>query len=656
MRIGVDYYPEQWDSSLWEKDAEIMARTGVKIVRMGEFAWSRIEPQDGIFDFSWLDKAVNIFARYTIKVVMGIPTNCPPLWLYEKHPEIIRIGMDGSKVQLGIRGHRCINSPVFRNYAERMTNELLKHYSMNLAVVAWQIDNEMRAYQCTCDICKNKFRTWLIDKYDSVDGINKAFGNCAWSGEYSDISQIQPPSDYPESWQNPSLCLEWYRFTSYSTADFAKEMMLIVKKYCPKIPVTTNVCFSGNTANFYELYDLLDFVSYNNYPPVRISDNPDSYYSHAFHLDLMRGIKEKHFWIMEQLSGATGGWTPMSPALKSGMLMGYSLQAMLHGADTVLHFRWRTALTGAEQFNHGILDHSNVPNRRFFEFSELCKRAEQMSVLDNTFIISDIAILYSPESEKALEYQPQTENFSYIHQLKAFHAAFTHFGANIDVISPDSDLTKYKLVIAPSLFINNKKETENIYRYVINGGTLVLTNRSGVKDEHNNCIMDSLPTVFKELIGAEVTEYDPIGNEVHTIRDFAGNEFVCTQWCDILRLTTAKAYAEYNSGEYWCMPAITLNRYCNGVAYYIGTVCHADFYESFASNLMMQTRIPKLKGLPRGVEVTTRTDGTDEYICFFNNSGNPVSIPLPKPMYSVINSMGRDKLELRPFEVDIVRK
>ncbi len=656
MKIGVDYYPEQWDSSLWEKDAEMMARTGVKIVRMGEFAWSGIEQQDGVFDFSWLDKAVNIFARYMIRVVMGIPTNCPPLWLYEKHPEIIRTGMDGNRVQLGIRGHRCINSPAFRNYAYRMVNELVKHYSANPAVIAYQIDNELRAYQCTCDVCRNKFREWLADRYGGVREINRVFGNSVWSGEYSDMSQIQPPSDYPEAWQNPALCLDWYRFTSFATADFAKEMMLIVKKFCPKIPVTTNADFSGNTPDFYELFDLLDFVSYNNFPPVRIPDSPDAYYSHAFYLDLMRGIKEKNFWVMEQLSGMTGGWTPMSPALKSGMLMGYSLQAMIHGADIVLHFRWRTALTGAEQFNHGILDHNNIPNKRFFEFSELCKRAEQLNVLDNTFIISDIAILYSPESAKALENQPQTENFSYMHQLKAFHSAFTHFGANIDVISPSSDLTRYRLVIAPSLFVNNKRETENIYRYVINGGTLVLTNRSGVKDEHNNCIMDSLPTVFKELIGAEVTEYNPIGNQVRTIRDFAGNEFVCTQWCDVLRLTTAKAYAEYNSGEYWCMPAVTLNRYCNGVAYYVGTVCHADFYESFASNLMMQTRIPKLKGLPRGVEVTTRTDGKDEYICFFNNSESPAAIPLPKPMYSVISSSGKDMLNLKPFEVDIVRK
>lgn len=649
MKIGVDYYPEQWDKSLWEKDAEIMARTGVKVVRMGEYAWSGIEPEEGRFNFSWLDEVINIFARHSIRTVLAIPTNCPPMWLCQKYPDnIMRIDMNGRKLNTGISGNRCINSPVFRAYAKRMADEMMKHYSVNLSVMAWQIDNAMEAYQCTCETCREKFRSWLIDKYNDMNTINRVFGRSLLRGHYTDISQIEPPADSSD----PALSLEWYKFTSSCTADFAKEIMLIVKQYSPKAPVTTNAALNGNVPDFYELYELLDFVSCNNYPPVKIPDDPENYYSHAFYLDMMRGIKGGRFWVMEQLSGAL----PAAPAPRQGMIMGYSLQALIHGADIVMHYRWRTALTGAEMFRHGILDHNNAPNRRLYEFAELCKRTEQLSVLDRTFIISDIAVIYSPESEKALELQPQSENFSYIHQLKAFYYAFTRFGVNVDVVPPDSDLTKYKIVVAPSLFINRKKANENIYRYVINGGTLILTNRSGVKDENNNCLMDSLPSVFKELIGAEVTEYSAIGNDTLTIKDFADNEFICGQWCDVMHLTTAKAYAEYNSGEYWSMPAVTLNRYCKGVAYYVGTVCKADFYESFASNLMMQTRIPKLNGLPRGVEVTTRTDGADEYICFFNNSENPVNIPLPKPMYSLISSICRDRMELRPFEADILRK
>lgn len=271
-------------------------------------------------------------------------------------------------------------------------------------------------------------------------------------------------------------------------------------------------------------------------------------------------------------------------------------------------------------------------------------------------MLSDIAILYSPETEWAFKIQPQTEGFYYLEQMKYFHAAFTKYGANVDIVSPETDLSDYKLVIAPSLYVNNKNATENIYRYVINGGTLVLTNRSGVKDKNNNCIMDTLPTVYKELIGAEVTEYDPIGNNEQTIVDFAGNQFNCKQWCDILKLTTAKAYAEYNDSFYRCCPAVTMNKYCGGIAYYVGTICHMDFYESFTKNLMKQTGIPRLNGLPRGVEVTTRTNGIDDYIFFFNNSNENAVIGLPKAMYSIIDSTGKEKIELKPFEMDVVRK
>ena len=656
MRIGVDYYPEQWDRSMWEKDAEAMARTGVKLVRIGEFAWSKLEPRDSEFDFFWLDDVISIFSKYSIGVILCAPTNCPPLWLYEAYPDIIQVGADGKRIQTGIRGHRCINAPMFQYYAKRITEQMIRRYSGNPTVVAWQIDNELEAYPCCCEVCKAKFRDWLASKYDTIENVNAAFGTSVWSGEYSSFEQIQPPTAYPKAWQNPSLCLEWYRFTSDSTANFLKELMLVIRLEDTKVPITTNTWFSENTPDFYQMFEFMDFVSYDNYPPVNIPNDTEEFYSHAFHLDLMRGIKEKNFWVMEQLSGPTGSWMPMSQTPRPGQIKGYSMQALVHGASAVVHFRWRTALTGAEMYWHGILDHSNKPNRRYLEFSELCKSVSQLSILDDTEIISDIAILYSPETDAAFKIQPQVEGFYYLEQLKAFHAAFTHYGANIDVISPDTDISGYKLVIAPSLHINKRSVTENLYRYVINGGTLVLTARTGVKNELNNCIMDSLPTVFKELVGAEVTEYDPIGKHELTIRDFAGNEFVCKEWCDLLQLTTARAYAEYSDGFFDCTPAVTMNRYCNGVAYYVGTICEQDFYNSFASNLMMQTGIPKLKNLPDGVEVTTRTNGRDEYVCFFNNTNQTQVIPLPKPMFSMISSRGRDKLELDPFEMDIVRK
>lgn len=656
MKIGVDYYPEQWDREMWGRDAELMLRTGVKIVRIADFAWSRIEVRDGEFDFGWLDEVIDIFENCGLEIMLCVPTNCPPVWLYESHPEILQVGADGKPVQTGIRSHRCINSPVFLAYATRITEQLVRRYGHRPSVVAWQIDSELESYHCTCDVCKEKFRAWLIDKHETLDNINNAFGTSVWSGEYSDISQINPPNAYPQALQNPSLCLEYTRFSADCTAEYAKEIAMIIRREVPKAKVTTNTWFCENAPDYYKLFDNLDFVAYDNYPSVSKADRNNPSYSHAFGLDLMRGVKNENFWITEQLSGIVGGWRPMSTAPKPGMIMGYALQAFAHGADTVIHFRWRTALKGAEMFLHGLLDHSNIPSRRFFEFSELCKTAEKLDVIGSSKIISDIALVYSPDCYNALRIQPQTENFDYMEQLKYFHTAFARYGANIDVVSGDTDLSGYKLVVAPSVFVNDKAVSENLYRFVINGGTLVLTARSGVKDINNNCIMEALPTVYTQLIGAEVTEYDPIGNESQTMTDFAGNKFKCREWCDVLKLTTAKVYAEYGENFYRCCPAVTMNRYCNGTAYYVGTVADMDFYENFAGNLMVQAKIPRLKGLPKGVEVITRRSGMNEYIFFFNNSEETVMINLPKAMYSVIDSRGKDVIRLIPFDVDIVRK
>lgn len=653
MKIGVDYFPEQWDSSLWNQDADLMARIGVKTVRLGGIMWPFLEPADGEFEFSWLDDAIGIFSHFGIEVVLCIPTDCPPAWLYREHPDIIRTSGNEDSLKSSENVKRCVNSPVFMSYAKRITQQMIRRYGANPTVSAWQIDSGIDAAPCMCDSCRSKFRDWLLDKHDDLENINAALGAKAWYGNYSDVSQIQPPAAYEGARHNPALDLEFYRFTSESAAAFVKELAIIIHREAPKARVTTNARFSKNTPDMLKLFNDLDFVSYNNYfSNISGTENGAA----SFDLDLMRGIHGKSFCVMEQLSRSPEDNDFMLPTPKPGMIMGYALQALAHGADTIIHSRWRTAIIGSDMFSNGIIDHSNIPGRRFFEFSELCKTASKLSVIDTTALVSEIAILYSPENEYAVNSQPQAKGFSYMRQLKSFHSAFSRYGANIDIVSPDSDLSRYKVVVAPEMYVYRKSSAENIYRYVIKGGTLIMTNRSGVKDNNNNCVMEALPTVYKELIGAEITEYDPIGSSEQTIVDFAGNKFTCSQWCDILKLTTAKAYAEYSDSFYRCCPAVTMNKYCSGVVYYVGTVCKNDFYESFVENVMRQTGIPRLKGLPRGVEVTTRTNGLDEFIFFFNNSSESAVVSLPKPMYSIIDLIGKDRVDLKPYEMDIVRK
>ena len=624
MRIGVDYYPEHWDRSLWEKDADLMKETGVKVVRMGEFAWCRFEPTEGKYDFEWLDEMIGLLAKREIDVVLCTPTSCPPLWLYEKYPDAVQTGNDGKKIATGIRGHRCYNNPDFIRHSKQIIDFMTKRYADNKAVIAWQIDNELEANFCMCETCIKEYHDWLKDKYGSVEAINKAYGNNMWSGEYSSWEQIKPPfGSYPHAWLNPSYMLDFNRYASDNMIKFVKMQTEIIRSNCPDTMITTNTWFCENMPDFYKTFEDLDFVSYDNYPTTSIPKDPEDYYTHAFHLDLMRGIKKENFWIMEQLSGGMGCWMPMVPVPQPGMIKGYSLQALAHGADTVVHFRWRTAVSGAEMFWHGLIDHSNVPGRRFNEFAQLCKEAKELDYIEGTELKSDVAILYSSDNEYAFKIQPQTRGMYYMEQMKLFHAAFAKFGKNVDIIGQHEDFDGYKIIVAPQMYITDESVVKRLYDFTKAGGTVILTNRSGVKDEINKCIMSPLPTVYRELIGAYAEEYDPLGEGTVAVKFADGMECKGRQWCDVLCAENAKVLASYDSDFFKGKAVITENAYGDGLAYYVGTVGEKKLYYKLVMDILDKTGVDYIKGLPENVEVTTR-EGNGKKVQFVFNDTDKV--------------------------------
>ena len=645
MRIGVDYYPEHWDKDMWKSDVRLMAETGVKIVRLAEFAWCRLEPADGIFDFGWLDEAIRLFADNGIEVIIGTPTNCPPRWLCEKHPEILPVGDNGRTNPIGIRGHRCYNSPALREYAGRIVAKLAEHYKDFPNVTAWQLDNELEANTCFCDTCNKKHREWLKRKYGTLGALNKAYGNIVWSGEYQSWEQIDPPyGGYNTAWLNPSYMIDFERRATDDMLEFIRFQADIIRSYIPDAFITTNACFCNHTSDFTAMFSDLDVAAYDNYPTTSVSHDYENITSTSAYLDMIRGAKRKNFWIMEELSGTPGCWAPMQKTPAPGMIKGYALQAFAHGADTVIFFRWRTANIGAEMHWHGLIDHSGVPGRRFDEFAQLCGEAEKLKDVRGSELRSDIAILFSADSGRAFRLQPQTDGFSYIEQIKAVHQAFVRYGLNVDIIDEHADISGYKIVCAPALYVTDSTTVKRLRDFAENGGTVVLTARSGVKDENNNCIMEPLPTVYRELVGCHVTEYDPIGWDKAKVRFTDGEEYECKQWCDILETDTAKTAASYSSGFYAGQPAVTVNSYGGGKAFYIGTIGTRRMYEKAAKQILDASGIPYIEGLPENVEVTTRTGSGITARFVFNNSDLERTFEL-----------NGEKLHLDPFEMKIIR-
>ena len=361
--FGVCYYPEQWPESYWEEDARRMQECGVNTVRMGEFGWALMEPREGHYDFSLFDRAIETLGRHGIKTIFGTPTAAPPKWLTHKYPEVLDVFETGQPANDQSRRQYCYNSPVYRQFSRKIVEALARHYRDNTNIIGWQIDNEMNNEnpECFSESCRTAFRLWLQQKYGTLDELNARWGTVVWSQIYSDWSQIDLPFPTP-AFHNPALMLDYKRFISDSATDYLNDQVEILRRYRPDDFLTHNGAFKN--INYYNFSRALDLHAFDNYPTFNNSPR----YSTGAALTLVRGFNGR-MMIMEQLTGPAGQ-TYMLRTPQPGETRLWAMQAIAHGADGLLHFRWRSALRGAEEYWYGVLDHDNVPRARFEEFKQ----------------------------------------------------------------------------------------------------------------------------------------------------------------------------------------------------------------------------------------------------------------------------------------------
>ncbi|WP_245648038.1 beta-galactosidase [Paenibacillus borealis] len=655
VQIGVDYYPEHWDESMWETDIKLMKETGVKIVRVAEFAWSRLEPEEGRFDFAWLDRALDLFHKYGIQIVIGTPTATPPRWLTTAYPDVLPVFADGGVFHPGVRGHRCYNSVSLRKYGSRIIEALARHYSSHPAVIGWQTDNEFSMLDCHCDSCNLAFRSWVQEKYGTTEQVNEEWGTVVWSGEYSSWDELTVP--YGGSpFQNPSMLLDFQRFQWEAAIAFQKTQTEVLRAICPQHFITHNFHSYPQRLDMHGLAEDLDVASFDYYPNPSPQKQATAPYSGALSLDLTRGIKRRNFWIMEQLSGPPGCWFPMWRTPYPGLIRAYSWQAIARGADTVVHFRWRSAAAGAEQFWHGLIDHSNVPGRRFAEFAQLCSEVNGLApLLEGTGVISQAAILYSHEQMAALRIQPQADGLDYYENIKQYHRALTRLGIGCDVIGWRQPLEGYKLVIAPSLYLHDEAAAQLLEDFAAGGGTVILTSRSGVKNMNNICVMQPLPGLFSRAAGVTVEEYDPVGGDVHSLRSPDGILYECSQWCDILRPEGAEPVAWYADDFFAGAPAVTVNSFGAGRVYYIGTHAEESYWLKLLGDIAPDAGLTLFPELPDGVQAFTRTGPKGELLFLLNLSRTSQTVGLDKQYRSALTGTPiSGPVELAAYGVEIL--
>ena len=521
MYFGADYYPEHWPRERWDVDAKLMKEAGFNLIRVAEFSWAKLEPEEGHWDFSWLDEALDVFYKEGIQVVMGTPTPTPPKWLMDRHPEIYQRDIDGLVLGFGSRRHYCYNSEIYREYSEKIVEKMARHYSGHPAVAAWQVDNEYTAgdgLYCYCDSCREKFITWLKKKYGSLDALNKAWGTVFWSQTYTSWDQVIIPrkaqvhrkiGTYECNAHNPGLNLDYSRFQSDAIKEYNDAQVRILRRWTD-VPITHNIVHEE--MDYYKVAEKLDICTFDNYPFLNMQNEHKDWdtltYNPAFAADQVRGAKNKNIWIMEEQSGPCG-WNVLGRTPAPGKIRQWSYQMMAHGAEAIIFFRWRVCLFGTEEYWYGILDHDGIPRRRYEEVKQLGMDFPKLCEYNvDSRVASEILLIRSFEQQWSHFYQPHNWNFDYRRYVLGLYTALDKKNYQVDVSSEETDFSNYKVVIAPAFNLMDKRLKAKFEEYVQNGGNLVVTFRSGTKEMDNSMTERTLPGYFKDVAGIEVEEFD----------------------------------------------------------------------------------------------------------------------------------------------------
>ncbi len=642
--FGVDYYPEQWPEERWAVDARLMQSAGFNLVRLADFAWAKLEAQEGNFDFSWLDRVIDLLAQRGMQVLLSTPTASPPAWLMNGHPELFRMDENGQRATFGNRREYCPTQPRYHTATRRLVQQMASHYAHHPAVIGWQIDNEF-GESCYCPTCRQAFQAWLQRHYSSLDELNARWGTIFWSPVYSAWEQIPVPLKTGGS-PNPGLALDFARYTTQTYVDYQRVQTEIIRESCPGQLVTHNCMgFDYDHLDYHALVRDLDIVSLNHYPRDQWKFASELQSSRvAIQYDAMRGLKQKNFWVTEQQIGQ-GGWEMISMAPRPGEARLWAYQAIAHGADAILFFRWRTARYGTEQFWQGLLDHDARPTRRFTEIQGMGAELKRIGErIQGSRVRADVALLLSYDSRFAFKIQPNHSGFSYSAHFQQLYTAFHETHVPVDIIEPEADLSDYRLVVAPSLFVVTKTAADNLRHYVEGGGVLFLTQRSGVKDEYNALVEAPFPGLLADLAGIQVEEIDsmPDGMTNHLefcVPELGGKQPGVGILCEVLAPGGARVVARYAQDYYAGKPAVTHNSYGRGQVVYAGAVGGQDLYLPLASWLLSLARIQPLLQAPSGVEITVRWNGEARIVFFLNHTFQPQPVYLDQPYKDLLQGI-----------------
>jgi len=670
MLHGADYNPEQWRAypGIWDEDVRLMQLAGCNVMSVGIFSWAALEPQEGVFDFAWLDEIFEKLHGGGVDIILATPSGARPQWLSQKYPEVLRVNNQGIRAKHGARHNHCFTSPIYREKTALINSELAQRYKDHPALLLWHISNEFSG-ECHCNLCQEAFRQFLKNKYDNdLDKLNHAWWMGFWSHTYTDWAQINTPSPIGERLVH-GLNLDFKRFVTYQTIDFIKNEIAPLRQITPDIPVTTNMMQMFYGLDYFKLAKHLDIASWDSYPRWRACDKTDMDIAMqtAFMHDLMRSLKDgAPFMLMESTPSMTN-WQEVAKLKRPGMHKLSSLQAVAHGSDTVQYFQWRKSRGNYEKLHGAVVDHNGHENTRVFrDVAQVGSTLKKLGPITGATTPAKIAIVFDWENRWAIDEAagPLKHGKDYDATIFNHYRVFWEKGIPVDIVDQDCDISKYELVIAPMTYMVRSGYAQSVEEFTGNGGIYVTTYWSGIVDENDLCHLGGFPGPLRNVLGICSEEIDALyDNERVRIKTVQGKAYEALGLCDIIHAEGAQILAKYDSEFYAGGPALTVNNFGKGKAYYIAFRSGAEFLKDFYADILADAGVkPCLQtDLPQGVSATLREKGGEQFIFLMNFTNAPKKIKLDGYTYTDMDDNSAtyrngNEIELAPVSVQIFRR
>ena len=643
MTVGTYYYPEHWPEEQWERDITNIAEMGFEFTHFAEFAWAQLEPTEGNFDFTWLDKAVQIASDNGLKIVMCTPTPTPPRWLTYKYPEILIYNDEGRQIQHGARAQASWSSDVYRRYVKTIVTKLAERYGQNPDVIGWQIDNEPSHYGGNWDYspaARDKFRVWLKNKYGTIEKLNTTWGNDFWSQNYNDFGQIEIPNQKQLVQQaNPHAILDFRRFTADEAAGFISfQADLLEDIVSEKQWITTNF-MPGHLAVDPRKSKDLDFVTYTKYI---VAGYDPGHGETGFRVGSASNIGMSNDFF-RTITGTTGvmelqpgqvNWGQYNPQPLPGVIRMWLWHAFAGDCKLACNYRYRQPIYGGEQFHYGMVrpDGTTVSQggKEYVQFLQEVKQLRSIykdADMPKELVNRKAAIVYDLDSRFEMNYQPQTDRWSYMGHMEKYYNGLKSLGAPVDIVDKDQSISEYPVVVVPAFELVNDEIVAKWKQYVENGGNLIVTTRTAMKNREARLWEDQWAAPITKLLDAEINLYDHLPSDVNGKITMNGDEYAWNSWGETLAPgKDTKVLASYADQFYKGQAAIVQRKLGKGTLTYVGVDSKDGKLEkAVVKSIYEQMNVATLD-LPEGVVLNWR----DGFWIGVNYSDQPYVFPLSK--------------------------